>query len=203
MVKNAINNLSYGIFVLTAKNGEKDNGCIINTAMLVTMEPNQISICVNKTNYTNEMILKTGEFTVSILSQEADFELFKHFGFQSGKDVNKFKDFADCKRGKNGIYYITRGTNAYISVKVNKTEDLGTHTMYIGEVTDMEILSDIPSATYDFYFSNIKPKTEETGKTIWRCSVCGYEYEGEVMPFDFTCPTCKHPASYFDRITQK
>ena len=143
MNKKAMYKLSYGLFVLTAKEAEKDNGCIINTAIQAASGPNQLSIC-----------------------------------------VNKFKTFEKCARGTNGIYYITEGTNAYISVTVNKTEDLGSHTMFIGEITDMEVLSDIPSVTYEYYQNNIKPKPEEVGKTedgqtIWRCRICGYEYVGE------------------------
>ncbi|CDB13780.1 rubrerythrin [Eubacterium sp. CAG:192] len=111
------------------------------------------------------MIERTGKFTVSVLSQNAQFELFKHFGFQSGRNTNKFESFRKCTRGENGIYYITEGTNAYISVTVNKTEDLGSHTMFIGEITDMEVLSDIPSATYEYYQNNIKPKPQAVGKT--------------------------------------
>lgn len=204
----AMYKLSYGLFVLTAKEGTKDNGCIINTAIQAASTPNQLSICVNKENLTHDMILRTGEFTVSIISQEADFELFKHFGFQSGKMLNKFQDFADCSRGQNGIYYITKGTNAYISVKVSKTQDIGSHTMFIGEITDMEVLAETPSATYEYYQSNIKPKPQEVGKTpagetIWRCSICGYEYVGEELPEDFICPLCKHPASDFEKVSKK
>ena len=145
MDRKAMYKLSYGLFILTAKEAEKDNGCIINTAIQAASEPNQLSICVNKANYTHDMIQRTGKFTVSVLSQNAQFELFKHFGFQSGRDTNKFKTFEKCARGTNGIYYITEGTNAYISVTVNKTEDLGSHTMFIGEITDMEVLSDFAS----------------------------------------------------------
>ena len=137
MDKKAMYKLSYGLFVLTAREGEKDNGCIINTAIQAASEPNKLSICVNKANYTHDMIERTGKFTVSVLSQNASFELFKHFGFQSGRDTNKFETFEKCARGTNGIYYITDGTNAYISVTVHKTEDLGSHTMFIGEITDM------------------------------------------------------------------
>ena len=125
MDRKAMYKLSYGLFVLTAREGEKDNGCIINTAVQAASEPNQLSICVNKANYTHDMIQRTGKFTVSVLSQNAQFELFKHFGFQSGRDTNKFKTFEKCARGTNGIYYITEGTNAYISVTVNKKENLG------------------------------------------------------------------------------
>ena len=123
MDRKAMYKLSYGLFILTAKEAEKDNGCIINTAIQAASEPNQLSICVNKANYTHDMIQRTGKFTVSVLSQKAQFELFKHFGFQSGRDTNKFEAFEQCARGTNGIYYITEGTNAYISVTVTKTED--------------------------------------------------------------------------------
>ena len=208
MDKKAMYKLSYGLFVLTAKDEEKDNGCIINTAIQASSMPNQLSICVNKANLTHDMIVKTGKFTVSVISQGAGFDLFKHFGFQSGKDVDKFKNFKKCKRGENSIYYITEGTNAYISVNVSKTEDLGSHTMFIGEITDMEVLSETPSVTYDYYLKNIKPQPENVGttidgKTIWRCTICGYEYVGEELPEDFVCPLCKHPASDFEKIIIK
>ena len=208
MDKKAMYKLSYVLFVLTAKNGEKDNGCIINTAIQAASTPNQISICVNKANYTHDMILSTREFTISVISQKADFELFKHFGFQSGKDVDKFKNYSFCKRGSNGIMYITEGTNAFISVKVAKTEDLGSHTMFVGEITDMEVLAETPSATYEYYMNNIKPKPDAVGKTadgqtIWRCKICGYEYVGEELPEDFICPTCKHPAADFEKVVSE
>ena len=208
MDKKAMYKLSYGLFVLTAKEADKDNGCIINTAIQAASEPNQLSICVNKQNYTHDMVKRTGEFTVSVLSQNADFGMFKHFGVQSGRDVNKFENSTQCSRGANGIYYITEGTNAYLSVKVKKTEDLGSHTMFIGEITDMEVLSEAPSVTYDYYLNNIKPKpqavgTAEDGQTIWRCTICGYEYVGEELPEDFICPICKHPASDFEKIVKK
>ncbi len=201
----AIFKLSYGLFVLTAKEGEKDNGCIINTAIQAASEPNQMSICVNKANYTHDMIKRTGEFNVSVLSQKAQFDTFKHFGFQSGRDVNKFDSYTDCKRADNGIFYITAGTNAYFSVKVSKMEDLGSHTMFIGEITAMEVLDETSSATYEYYQSNIKPKpqavgTTPTGQTVWRCIICGYEYVGEELPADFICPVCKHPASDFEKV---
>ena len=200
--------LSYGLFVLTAKEGTKDNGCIINTAIQAASTPNQMSVCVNKANYTHDMIMKTGEFTVSVISQRATFELFKHFGFQTGREVDKFANYFACSRGANGIYYVTEGTNAYISVKVDKTEDLGSHTMFIGEITDMEVLSNDTSATYEYYMNNIKPKPQEVGKTeegqtIWRCTICGYEYVGEELPEDFICPLCKHPASDFEKVMKK
>ena len=208
MDKKAMYKLSYGLFVLTAKEDSKDNGCIINTAIQAASEPNQLSICVNKLNYTHDMIKRTGAFTVSVISQNAAFDLFKQFGFQTGREVDKFADFSSCTRGENGIYYITEGTNAYISVKVTKSEDLGSHTMFIGEITDMEILSEVPSVTYEYYLNNIKPKPQavditEEGQTVWRCTICGYEYVGEELPEDFVCPLCKHPASDFEKIVKK
>jgi len=208
MNKKAMYKLSYGLFVLTAAEGSKDNGCIINTAVQAASEPNQMSICVNKANYTHDMIMKTGVFNVSVISQKASFDLFKHFGFSSGRDTDKFAAFESCRRTENGIYCITQGTNAYFSVKVSKTVDLGSHTMFAGEITDMEVLNDDLSATYEYYQNNIKPKPEavgktEDGQTIWRCTVCGYEYVGEELPENYICPVCKHPASDFEKITFK
>lgn len=204
MDNQALFKLSYGLFVLTARDGEKDNGCIINTAIQAASTPNQLSICVNKASHTHDMIVKTGIFTVSILTQKASFDIFKRFGFASGRDVDKFADYAECKRGENSVYYITEATNAYISVKVSKTEDLGSHTMLVGEITDMEILGEEPSVTYAYYFQHIKPKPEASaspsGKTVWRCKICGYEYEGEEIPEDYICPICKHPASDFEKV---
>ena len=197
--------LSYGLFVLTARLGEKDNGCIINTAGQVTSTPNRISITVNKDNFTHDMIRESGKFNLSILSEKADFSLFQHFGFQSGRTVNKFDSFLACQRSENGLYYVTEGTNAFISGSVEQMIDLGTHTMFIASVDDMEVLSSQPSATYAYYQSNIKPKPEKSaskGKTVWRCTVCGYVYEGEELPADFICPLCKHPASDFEKVTE-
>ncbi len=163
---------------------------------------------MNKANYTHDMILKSKEFNVSIISEKADFSLFKRFGFVSGRDTDKFASFdAFIKRGANGIYYVTEGTNTYIAVKVEKTEDLGAHTMFIGAITDMDMLSEDASATYAYYFENIKTKPETVGttpkgETIWRCKICGYEYVGEELPDDFICPICKHPASDFEKVVR-
>ena len=195
----AIFKLTYGLFVLTAKDGDKDNGCIVNTALQVTANPPQVSICVNKANYTHDMIKKTGEFNVSILSQDATFDIFQRFGMQSGKDVDKFEGFSEAERADNGILYVTKGTNAMLSVKVNKTVDVGTHTMFIGEVVGEKELSDSTSVTYQYYFDNIKPKPE-TKKKGWVCKICGYVYEGDELPPDFICPVCKHGAEAFEPI---
>ena len=200
MNEKAMHKLSYGLFVLTAKDGDRDNGCIINTAIQAASAPNQLSICVNKANFTHDMIKKTGKFVVSIISQGATFDLFKHFGFQSGRDVDKFADFTDCRRLANGTLAVTRGTNAYITGHVTQTVDLGTHTLFIVDVDEMETLTDDASATYNFYQANIKPRPQAVKKTVWRCAICGYEYEGETLPDDFICPWCKHPASDFVKV---
>ncbi len=208
MAENAIHKLTYGLFVVTATLDGKDNGCITNTVSQVTTSPNRISLTVNKNNFTHDMIIKSGKFTASIISQDAEFSLFKHFGFQSGKEVNKFADFSDCKRAENGNYYITKGTNAYISATVCQTIDLGTHSMFIADVTETSVLSSVPSADYSYYHANIKPKPQavgntDDGKTVWRCTICGYEYVGEELPEDFICPLCKHPASDFEKVEHK
>lgn len=203
MNKKTMYNLTYGLFVLTSAFEGKDSGCIINTAGQVTSDPNRISIAVNKANFTRELVQKSGTFNISILSEEASFDLFRHFGFQSGRDVDKFADFTHCRRSSNGLYYITAGTNGYISAQVEQAIDLGSHTLFIASVTDMDVLSPAASATYAYYQSSIKPRPEQpaAGKTVWRCKVCGYTYEGEELPADFTCPLCKHPASDFEKVT--
>lgn len=205
MDKKAMYKLSYGLFVLTSAADGRDSGCIINTAQQVTSEPNRISIAVNKSNFTHDLVKKSGKFNISIISEAAEFALFQHFGFQSGRDVDKFADYAACKRSANGLYYVTAGTNSYISAMVEQEVDLGSHTLFIASVDDMEVLADTPSATYAYYQSSIKPqpaKDVQTGKTVWRCTVCGYVYEGEELPADFICPLCKHPASDFEKVTQ-
>lgn len=204
MNKKTMYNLTYGLFVLTSCQNGKDSGCIINTAAQVTSEPNRISIAVNKNNFTHDLVKASGKFNISILSEDASFETFRHFGFQSGRMTNKFDGFAACRRSENGLYYITEGTNGYISAAVEQMIDLGSHTLFIAHVDDMDVLSSVPSATYSYYQSNIKPQPEKPkaeGKTVWRCTVCGYIYEGEDLPADFVCPLCKHPASDFEKVT--
>ncbi|MGI5989859.1 MAG: flavin reductase [Lachnospiraceae bacterium] len=205
MDKKAMYRLTYGLFVITV-HGEKDNGCIINTAMQAASSPNTITVCLNKTDYTHDMLLETGVFNISILSEKAPFAVFKRFGYQSGRDVDKFADYSGMERTANGVYRITEGTNAWISCKVRQTVDLGSHTMFVADVTDMEVENDDPSVTYTYYLANIKPKPEKTtgttGQVVWRCKICGYEYVGEELPADFICPICKHPASDFERIVK-
>ena len=202
---NPMFNIPYGLYVVTSRVDEHDNGCISNTLQQVTALPNQVSLCLNKDGFTCEMIRKSGLFTASIIDEDADFELFKHFGFQSGRDVDKFKDFKECRRVADGTLAITRGCNTFISCKVTRTIDLGSHYMFIGDVMETGILSKVPSATYSFYQEFIKPKPEEkkitSGRVAWRCKICGYIYEeSEELPADFICPICKHPASDFEKI---
>ena len=146
------------------------------------------------------MILRTGKFLASVISEDASFDLFRNFGFQSGRDVDKFADFTDVKRTGNGLYAVTKGTNAWISAKVIQSVDLGSHTLFLAEVEDAEVLSDSPSATYAYYQDHIKPKPEKTKTVGWRCRICGYIYEGEELPADFICPICKHGAEDFEKI---
>ena len=199
--KNAFFSFSYGLFVLTAREGEKDNGCIINTAAQLTDTPKRISIAVNKANYTHDMIRRTGVFNLSMLSTDAPFGLFQHYGFQSGRDVDKFADVKGMARATNGVYYLPYSTNAFVSGKVTQEIDLGTHTLFIADVTEARVLSGAPSMTYSFYFANVKPKPAAlTKQTGWVCKICGYVYEGETLPADFICPLCKHGAEDFEKL---
>lgn len=192
----------YGLYVLTANADQKDNGCIINTAIQVTSTPCRILIAVNKQNRTHDMIMASKKFNVSMIAENASFELFRHFGFQSGHQVDKFEGYADCARAENGVMYLTKGTNAYVSGRVCEVMDMGTHTIFVAEVTDGAMLSDVPTVTYNYYQSHIKPKPEEKkqdGQAVWVCKVCGYVYEGDPLPADFVCPICKHGAADFER----
>ena len=199
---NAMFKLSYGLFVLTAREANRDNGCIINTVTQLTDSPKRISIAVNKQNLTHDMILKTGVFNVSILSERAPFAIFKHYGFQSGRDTDKFAGVPALARAQNGIYYLPDSTNAFLSGKVTQTIDLGTHTLFIADVTEARVLSDAPSMTYAYYFENVKPKPAALEKkTGWVCKICGYVYEGEELPEDFICPLCKHGAEDFEKLS--
>ncbi len=200
-------NLTYGLFVLTANEDGKDNGCIINTGIQAASDPQVIAFAVNKANLTHDMVMRTKKFTLSILSKDAKFSIFSHFGFQSGREVDKFAGYSNCRRGLNGVQIITEGTNGFISGWVTQTVDLGSHTLFIAAITDMERLSDTPSMDYSYYQSEVKPRPQKVGETpggqtIWRCVICGYEYVGEELPDDFICPICKHPASDFEKVTK-
>ena len=197
--------LTYGLFVLTVRCGDKDNGCIINTVVQTANTPDKLSIAVNKANFTAELLQSADAFTVSVISEEADFALFRRFGFASGRDTDKFAGFSGVKRVANGTLAVTEGTNSYVSAKIEQVFDVGSHILVIGDITDGELTSNAPSASYAYYHENIKPKPQQntSGKTVWRCAVCGYEYEGETLPEGFICPLCKHPASDFEKITSE
>ena len=193
---NVMFNISYGLYILSAKT-EKANGCVINALSQVTSTQNRIMIAINKNNFTTSQILKTKKFNVSILNEEANFDLIKRFGFASGKDTDKFEDFNGYKTAENGIPYITEGTNSYISAEVVEVRDLGTHYEFLADVTKEVSLNEIPSITYAYYQKNIKPKVTQKKKVVYICSVCGYVYEGDPLPEDFVCPLCLHDATYF------
>ncbi len=200
MDNKAMYNLTYGLFILTAREGDKDNGCIVNTVSQVTTSPNRITVAVNKQNYTHDMIARTGAFNVSILTEQSKFQTFKHWGFQSGRDTDKAEGIV-FERAENGIIYIAEDTNACISAKVVSMTDLGTHTLFLADVTDAKVLSDQNSVTYGYYQKNIKPAPAASGKKKgFICTVCGYIYEGDTLPEDFICPICKHPASDFKPV---
>ena len=201
MDREAVYKISYGLFVLTTKDGEKQNGCIVNTVSMLTDNPTRLVVFVNNGNYTCEMIKKSGVFNASVLAESAPFELFKQFGFATGRDTDKFAGKV-YPTAENGVYYIAENTNAVLSAKVVDAYDYGTHTLFVAEMTDAKKLSDEASATYDYYHKNIKPKpaqkTEEKKK--WVCKICGYEYEGDELPDDYICPICKHPKEDFELV---
>lgn len=200
--KEAMYKLTYGLFVLTTKEGEKHNGCIVNTVSMLTDNPKRITVFVNKANYTEELIRKTGVFNATVLTESAPFSLFQHFGFQSGRDVDKFEGKA-YPTTENGLYYIPENANAVLSAKVIDAHDYGTHTLFVAEVTEAKTLSEEKSVTYEYYQNNIKVRPAAaptpTDKEKWVCKVCGYTHEGE-LPADFICPWCKHPAEDFEKV---
>ena len=193
----ALFNITYGLYVLTVKQGEKDNGCIVNSVMQVAEKPVRLAVSVSKQNLTCDMLKESGVFNLSCLTTEADFELFKRFGFQSGRDAEKFQGMSGLKRSENGLYYLTGVTNAFLSGKVVEMSDLGTHMLFIAEVTDGEVLSDGWGCSYAYYQADIKPKPAPAKKKSWVCEVCGYVHEGEEVPDDFVCPICKHGKEAF------
>ena len=194
--------LSYGLFVLSAADGEKDNGCIVNTVAQLTDVPKRVNVAVNKQNYTHDMIMKTGKFNASVLSQDVPFKVFQQFGFQSGRDVDKFADYEGAERSENGVLYLSKYANALISGTVIDALDYGTHTLFTADVTEARVLSSVPSVTYTYYFDHIKPKPQpkEEEKKGFVCKICGYVYEGEELPPDFICPLCKHGADDFEPL---
>lgn len=194
----ALFNIGYGLYVITAKDGDKDNGMIGNAVTQVTNTPNRIAVTINKANHTHDMIAKTGAMNVNCLSVEAPFSVFQHFGFQSGRDVDKFADCTPLRSG-NGIAYLPKYINAMMSLKVDQTIDLGTHSMFICSVEEARTFSDAETMTYTYYQKNVKPKPQPKAKG-YVCKVCGYIYEGDVLPDDFICPWCKHGVEDFEPI---
>lgn len=209
--KTAMYKLTYGLFVLTTTDGERQNGCIVNTVSMITDSPKRITVFVNKSNYSEELLRKTGIFNVSVLTEKTPFDVFRQFGFASGRETDKFAGKA-YEKTENGLNYIAEYSNAVLSAKVVDHYDYGTHTLFVAEVTEAKTLSEDKSVTYEYYQSNIKPRpaaaTEggEKGASAakkpkaWVCKVCGYTYEGEQLPPDFVCPWCKHPAEDFEPI---
>ncbi len=196
MEKDVLYQLTYGLFVLTAQDGGRDNGCIVNTVSQVADDPIRIIVAVSKQNLTHDMILRSGAFNVSILSESDGFDTYKHWGFQSGRQVDKLQEIQYC-RSQNGLVYLAEGCNAFLSAKVLSATDLGSHTLFVAEVTDGARLSQEPSVTYAYYHKHIKPQPQAQKKKGFVCIICGYIYEGDTLPEDFICPWCKHPASDF------
>ncbi|MBO5309937.1 MAG: DUF3039 domain-containing protein [Clostridia bacterium] len=194
----ALHNITYGLYILTAKT-EKQSGCVINTLIQLTSSPKQVAIAVNKDNHTAKMIEQTGVFNVSVLTESAPFELIERFGFASGATTDKFANFEHFALAENGVAYIARHTNAYISAKVVQKMDVGTHILFVGEVIAEQVLDAAAPLTYAHYLSHTKPK-QSAPKGKWVCKICGYVFEGDVMPEDFVCPICKHPAEDFEKV---
>ena len=198
----AMNKLSYGLFVLTSREGDKDNGCIINTAQMLTDNPKRVTIAVNRQNLSRDMIARTGLFNLSVLTEEVPFKVFERFGFVSGRDADKFAG-CDCDaRTANGLRYVPKYTNAVISCRVVESHDYDTHTLFVAEVVEAKVLCDQPSITYAYYFAHTKPKPQptDTPKKGFVCKICGYVYEGDTLPEDYVCPLCKHGPEDFEPI---
>ena len=197
----ALYNITYGVYLLSANENDKDNACIINTAVQVANNPTRISISVIKDNLTHDMIMSTKQFNLSAITKDAPFSLFQNFGMQSGRNSNKFENFNEVKRSENGLLYLTKYSNAFLSLKVTETMDLGSHTLFIAELTDADVISSEESCTYGYYQTVIKQTAPQPeAKKGFRCTVCGYIYEGEELPQDYICPLCKHGAEDFEAL---
>ncbi len=203
MDNKALFKLSYGIFMLATKDGEKINGCITNTCIQVANDPTRVAISVLNSNYTCDLIKNSGVFAISILDKNCTFDTIKHFGYQSGRDVDKFADI-NASFDENGIPYLTENVSSVVTGKVLEKHELGTHTLFIAEVTDARMITGEAPLTYDYYQSNVKPKpaavNAEKKIKAWRCKICGYIYEGSDLPKDFVCPLCGHGAEDFEPI---
>ena len=202
MAKNenaALFKIGYGLYVLTTNDGEKDNGCIVNAVMQITNTPNKVAVAINKQNYTHDAALKTNKLNVNCIAESAPFSLFQNFGFRSGRDADKLEGVA-FERSNNGLAVLKDNINAYMSLWVESTVDLDTHTLFICFVTQMDELSEERTMTYTYYQDNVKPKPQPQKKKGYVCKICGYVHEGDELPADFICPLCKHPASDFEPI---
>ena len=198
----AMRSLACGVFLLTARRDGRDNGCIVNTALQATSTPGGLIVISNKTSLTHDMIADTGRFAVSVLAESAPYALFERFGMRSGRDVDKFADDDGFMRTDGGLYVLTRDACAMFEVSVKERVDMGTHTLFYGDVTESARLGDGKPMTYAYYHEHVraqKPKAEQPKKG-WVCSVCGYVYEGDELPADFVCPWCGHGASDFERM---
>ncbi len=195
----ALFNIGYGLYVVTSNDGKKDNGLIVNTVTQVTNTPNRIAVTISKENYSHHVIKQTGIMNINCLTTDAPFAVFEKFGFQSGRNTDKFADY-DSLRSDNGLVFLPRYINSFMSLKVEQYVDLGTHGMFICEVTEARVLSDKETMTYTYYQNNVKPKPETEGKKGFVCKICGYIHEGDTLPEDFICPLCKHGAADFEEI---
>ncbi len=195
----ALFKIGYGLYVVTSNDGKRDNGLIVNTVSQVTSTPNRVAVCINKDNYSHHIIKQTGKMNVNCLSVEAPFSVFECFGFRSGRNVDKFEGW-ETLRSDNGLVFLPKYINSFMSLKVEQYVDLGTHGMFICSVTEARVMSDKETMTYTYYQQNVKPKPKTEGKKGWVCKVCGYVYEGEELPEDFVCPLCKHGAADFEPI---
>lgn len=195
----ALFNIGYGLYVITSNDGKKDNGLIVNTVSQVTNTPNRIAVTINKDNYSHHVIKQTGIMNLNCLSTDAPFSVFERFGFRSGRTVNKFEG-EEPLRSDNGLAFLARYINSFMSLKVEQYVDLGTHGMFICSVTEARVISDTETMTYTYYQKNVKPKPQTEGKKGFVCKICGYVYEGDELPEDFVCPLCKHGAADFEEI---
>ena len=195
----ALFNIGYGLYVVTSNDGKKDNGLIVNTVTQLTNTPNRVAVTINKENYSHHIIKQTGKMNVNCLTTDAPFQVFEKFGFTSGRNEDKFKDCTP-NRSDNGLIFLPRHINSFMSLKVDKYVDMDTHGMFICSITEARVLSDKETMTYTYYMNNVKPRPETDGKKGYVCNVCGYIYEGEVLPDDIICPLCKHGATDFTKI---
>ena len=195
----ALFRIGYGLYVVTSNDGKKDNGLIVNTVIQLTDTPNRVAVNINKANYSHHVIKQTGMLNVNCLSTEAPFSVFQQFGFQTGRSVDKFAG-QTVHRSDNGLVFLDKYINAFMSLKVEDYVDLGTHGMFICSVTEARVMSNQDTMTYTYYQNNVKPKPETEGKKGFVCKVCGYIYEGDELPADYICPLCKHGAADFEPI---